>query len=71
MSGRPAPDTFFNNSCIAIGMDFVMCSSLLLGKHQYNCAVDLLGHCAGYLKTSYHEILTELLHYRRSDVLLF
>ena len=33
-------------------------------QQDLNCTVDLLEHCASYLKTSSDEILTELLHYR-------
>ena len=70
-------DYIWNRSCnVALHMllDDIVTSgkcSRTPSQQDLNYTVDLLGHCAGYLKTSYHEILTELLHYRRSDVLLF
>ena len=70
-------DYIWNRSCnVALHMllDDIVTSGICSrtpSQQDLNYTVDLLGHCAGYLKTSYHEILTELLHYRRSDVLLF
>ena len=70
-------DYIWNRSCnVALHMllDDIVTSgkcSRTPSQQDLNYTVDLLEHCAGYLKTSYHEILTELLHYRRSDVLLF
>ena len=70
-------DYIWNRSCnVALHMllDDIVTSgpcSRTFSQQDLNYTVDLLEHCAGYLKTSYHEILTELLHYRRSDVLLF